>query len=322
MSDIVFFIEILISLGAISGAFLLSDKLRRVYNLPLLNAQFFYVTLIIFFAFVDIWGMVFFNRITSDFNLLPEYRLKITEFISYLGFPFLVIGWYMFIRFSMQVYRREIGTWSNIIYALLLLLLFFLIRIFMHGFDSDNYSYLTGRLNPVIFAFLLIDILVHMFGILNILLTSKKVEVHLVSAAWKNYAYLQLILVTIKVITAILVFVWPFMVHLMVVLFFLGIALPVLLVYRIMDVLVKTTFYQDIMNLDENNLFIKNGITKREKEIIEAICAGMTNQEIADRLFITLQTVKDHTHRIYLKMDVKNRMQLISLINSHKNVTK
>jgi DNA-binding NarL/FixJ family response regulator len=58
----------------------------------------------------------------------------------------------------------------------------------------------------------------------------------------------------------------------------------------------------------------RNGITRREGEIVEHICKGMTNQEIADKLFISLQTVKDHTHRIYLKLDVKNRMQLIHLL--------
>src|SRR5690606_31561711 len=41
------------------------------------------------------------------------------------------------------------------------------------------------------------------------------------------------------------------------------------------------------------------GISKREAEIILEICSGKSNKAIADKLFITLQTVKDHTHRIY-----------------------
>jgi len=42
-------------------------------------------------------------------------------------------------------------------------------------------------------------------------------------------------------------------------------------------------------------------ITKRESEIIRQVCQGKTNQQIADSMFISLQTVKDHTHRIYSK---------------------
>ena len=59
----------------------------------------------------------------------------------------------------------------------------------------------------------------------------------------------------------------------------------------------------------------KYSISPREKEVIELICEGCTNKEIAKSLFITLQTVKDHTHRIYTKVGVKNRVQLIKEVN-------
>jgi len=43
------------------------------------------------------------------------------------------------------------------------------------------------------------------------------------------------------------------------------------------------------------------------------------NKEISDTLFISLQTVKDHIYRIFQKTDVKNRVQLINLIQSYKS---
>ncbi len=49
-------------------------------------------------------------------------------------------------------------------------------------------------------------------------------------------------------------------------------------------------------------------------ESIYQLCAGKTNKEISRALFISLQTVKDHIYRIYLKTNVKNRVQLINLI--------
>jgi DNA-binding CsgD family transcriptional regulator len=55
------------------------------------------------------------------------------------------------------------------------------------------------------------------------------------------------------------------------------------------------------------------GITRREREIIELICAGKTNQEIADQLFISLATVKDHNHNIFRKTGVRNRVELANL---------
>lgn len=69
---------------------------------------------------------------------------------------------------------------------------------------------------------------------------------------------------------------------------------------------------QQAVSLD---VFIKSyGITSRESEVIMEIYKGKTNKEIADKLFVTVQTIKDHTHRIYQKTHVKNRTQLASLL--------
>src|SRR5690606_32642351 len=59
------------------------------------------------------------------------------------------------------------------------------------------------------------------------------------------------------------------------------------------------------------------GITARELEIIKELYAGKTNKQIAEALFITLQTVKDHNHRIFQKTHVKSRTQLTSLLRSY-----
>ncbi|HJV49581.1 MAG TPA: helix-turn-helix transcriptional regulator [Geothrix sp.] len=55
------------------------------------------------------------------------------------------------------------------------------------------------------------------------------------------------------------------------------------------------------------------GISKRELEVIHLICQGRTNQEIADALFISLKTVKDHNYRIFQKTGVRNRVELVQL---------
>ncbi len=50
-------------------------------------------------------------------------------------------------------------------------------------------------------------------------------------------------------------------------------------------------------------------LTRREQEILGMICVGSTNQEIADKLFISTNTVKTHIYKIYKKIHVPNRMQ-------------
>jgi len=60
-------------------------------------------------------------------------------------------------------------------------------------------------------------------------------------------------------------------------------------------------------------------ISNREQDVIRLICKGMSNQEISDALFISLQTVKDHVHHIFLKTGVRNRVQLTNLIRSSRD---
>jgi DNA-binding CsgD family transcriptional regulator len=62
--------------------------------------------------------------------------------------------------------------------------------------------------------------------------------------------------------------------------------------------------------LNERNLK-SFGISKREHEVLELMATGLTNQEIADRLLVSLNTVKSHTSNLFLKLDVKRRTQAI-----------
>ena len=53
-------------------------------------------------------------------------------------------------------------------------------------------------------------------------------------------------------------------------------------------------------------------LTKRQSDILGGIQRGLSNQEIADELFISLNTVKYHTKNIYEKLGVKRRTQLMT----------
>ena len=59
------------------------------------------------------------------------------------------------------------------------------------------------------------------------------------------------------------------------------------------------------------NAFENLGISKREYEVLALLATGMSNQEIADALFISQNTVKTHTSRLFEKLAVKNRTHAI-----------
>jgi len=53
------------------------------------------------------------------------------------------------------------------------------------------------------------------------------------------------------------------------------------------------------------------GITPRELEILEAIAAGLSNREMAERLFVSENTVKTHTARLFDKLSARRRTQAV-----------
>jgi two-component system, NarL family, response regulator LiaR len=53
------------------------------------------------------------------------------------------------------------------------------------------------------------------------------------------------------------------------------------------------------------------GLSKRELEILELTAQGLSNQEIADRLFLSLNTIKTHLSNMFLKLDVQRRTQAL-----------
>ena len=53
------------------------------------------------------------------------------------------------------------------------------------------------------------------------------------------------------------------------------------------------------------------GITPRELEVLELVAQGLSNQEIADRLFVSLNTVKTHASNVFGKLDAQRRTQAI-----------
>jgi DNA-binding CsgD family transcriptional regulator len=55
------------------------------------------------------------------------------------------------------------------------------------------------------------------------------------------------------------------------------------------------------------------GVTRRELEILELIAQGMSNREIAGKLFVSENTVKTHSSRLFDKLGAKRRTQAVQL---------
>ncbi|WP_240471885.1 response regulator transcription factor [Flavobacterium aquatile] len=63
-----------------------------------------------------------------------------------------------------------------------------------------------------------------------------------------------------------------------------------------------------VVNEEELN---NRKISKRELEVLELMAQGLSNQEIASRLFVSLNTIKTHSSNLFQKLEVKRRTQAI-----------
>lgn len=57
------------------------------------------------------------------------------------------------------------------------------------------------------------------------------------------------------------------------------------------------------------NKLAKYELTERETEVLFLIGEGYMNAEIAEKMFVSINTVKTHTKNIFLKLDVRNRIE-------------
>jgi DNA-binding NarL/FixJ family response regulator len=90
----------------------------------------------------------------------------------------------------------------------------------------------------------------------------------------------------------------------------LGIWLALRLVQRKTVIVEKEIAVEPDFSLNEEAVR-ETGISRRELEVLALMADGLSNQEIADKLFVSLNTVKTHSSRLFEKLGVKRRTQAV-----------
>lgn len=80
------------------------------------------------------------------------------------------------------------------------------------------------------------------------------------------------------------------------------------------------TFFSDeaALSLRKSNDIQTPVLTRREKEVLELIAGGMTNNEIAEKIFVSASTVDTHRKNLLAKMSAKNTAELVKLAFLYK----
>ncbi|MEM3434353.1 MAG: LuxR C-terminal-related transcriptional regulator [Candidatus Methanomethyliaceae archaeon] len=62
---------------------------------------------------------------------------------------------------------------------------------------------------------------------------------------------------------------------------------------------------------------VERGLTPREREVLELLLVGLTNEEIATKLSLSIETVKTHRRNLYRKLSVKNPRKFLRKLRNH-----
>lgn len=304
MIRLLFYVVFLISVAMAALGIILSYRLKNRSDSECFASLLYFQVFIYIFGFYGIWGQVIIHEFLSAF-LTPLQLARITELSVIVGLPFIVFAWLMLLRLAAGLSGRKN---SNLFVTIFLVVNFLIIAAI--GYVEKE----PGVLN--------ISTLIRFYFIIANL-TCYFIAAYIIHLPRIGRAVIhdydrRIIAVTIFVVmllqsVPLAFFTTEWWLSLLFIFaFFAGNAfLPLYLNYGTLIMVLKKEPQND---LSFEGFCKKFEVSPRESDIIREICNGLSNKEISERLFITLQTVKDHTHRIYIKTNVKSRVQLITLV--------
>ena len=294
----------ILSVAFASAGVMLSSRLRNKYRSGFFSTLLYFQVFIFTFGFYGIWGQLVIKTFLAGF-VSQEAIARFTDVSILLGLPFLVFAWFMLIKFSQEISGRKINNW----FVFPFLLINFLIILSVGYIISRK----TGMkpVSLVRYYFIILNFLYTIIASIIILFPGKNRSV-LFKYENRVAAFSLTIIMVLQCIALCFYQNEPVIGLVFIFIFFAGNSfLPVYLSYGT----ISTVFsVESVKDISFDDFCKKFEVSPRESEIIREICNGLSNKEISDRLFISLQTVKDHTHRIYIKTNVRSRVQLMNMV--------
>lgn len=318
MDNIFFWPIIFLSVCAALFAILITYQLNKKYRLSYLSTYLYFQIFINVFGIYGILGQLIAKKILQQQDSSFQTIETIGHFFSFLGLPFMIFAWYMFIRLCREIVEKKLSRTFNLSYFFALTFVFFayggaIIFINLSALGDKTYVYLSSS---VLALYVSIEIVVLAVALSQLFVHGRKIKDENKQKAIQNFAFLNLFVYCLGIILFLYSSQkWTLAVFYLFV--FISANIPPVLYWR---AYLRKHFVAPVLQ-KVNALAMKKfleeyGISKREEEVIQQLCEGKTNKEISEALFISLQTVKDHIYRIYQKTDIKNRVQLINLIQS------
>ena len=294
---------------------LIAHSFILTYNTEFHRNYFYYLVTFFGFAFYAIWGQILMRVLLSSINTGSEEIEMIANFLPILGVPFLLISWIMLLKMGYSLI--EVPMKNNLLR--IHLIIFILIIPIAWGLyallDKTNWQLGMQLAYTQIGLTMFIELL-YMSLFASVVLKFAKKQYSPNTKIMTRFTMLMVLGLVLRVAVLPFYFASSWILAPLILIYFLSNFIPLFYLKLNSDFVFKPVHAENPIAKKKALIYKKYQITKREREIVEQICQGKTNQQIADELFISLQTVKDHTHRIYTKIGIKGRMKLVQLVNA------
>jgi DNA-binding CsgD family transcriptional regulator/uncharacterized protein with PQ loop repeat len=320
MNNILYFTLLPLSICAGLYAILVTYQMQKKFRLSYLSTYLYFQIFINVFGIYGILGQVLAKEILQQSESPIQTVETIGHFFSFLGIPFLIFAWYMFIRLCREMVDKKLSRAFNLSYFFALIFIFFgygvvILLLNLSDYGDERYTVFSSAIS---YLYVTLEILVLVIALLPFLIQSAKIaDVHKRKAV-RTFGFLNLAVFSAGIILYVFATQNSALAPIHLLVFLAGNIPPVLYWREYLRKHYTAPPPQETDTQTWEKFLDEYNISRREEEVIRELCEGKTNKEISDALFISLQTVKDHVYRIYQKTDVKNRVQLINLIQSYK----
>ena len=314
IDTVLFTVTFIVSTALAVIGIMISYQLYQTHQKPVLQILLYQQIFLFSFFVYGIWGNIALHNILPDLSLNKELESKLTIFIPVLGIPFLLVSWFMLIRFSFKMKSiKELKLFPYAYFPTLFVIFSVLSIMVSNG---------TIRISeaPELFIIRAItgfNLFIHFIFIAPFLI--KKIKPMQKETGFQDkFAFLYFTgVVVYSGVSWFFNIIAPISTCISIlILFAISILIPVFLKLNEKSHLIP----QSSTDLSFNDFCKLYEISKREAEIVQEICTGKSNKDISEKLFISLQTVKDHNYRIYSKLGIKTRGQLTKLVREKTGI--
>jgi len=243
--------------------------------------------------------------------------MLVNYLFGFMNFPFVVLSIYLFL-YLMRGFleKKNLPTFNKFYFGFWIAVFLAQVLLTKNYFDTND----DRLLRPFYQSINLVSIFGFCFIALYIFVKSRDLTDLSQKKAAKSFGLIYLLCFGfVFTVTSefILPYFGPFKVLIIIFLFF-TLNLPPLLYLRLyLNKYHLEPLVQPETEAELRGFFSKHEISKREQEIILLMLKGKSNNDIMKELFISLHTVKNHVYNIYQKLEVKNRLQINTLVQKY-----